>query len=110
MSIKSAFLAAAVAASALVGAAGAANAQTYWDREHPRQAEVFGRVAREEHRIMRDRRDGFISGYQAARLMRDDRRVAREDRFLSHMNGGYITRGEQRALNRQENFVGRRLP
>lgn len=109
MSIKTALFAAALAVSAVAGA-GAACAQTRWDQNHPRQSEVFHRDARQQREIRVDRRDGELTRGQAARLLRADHRVVREDRDFSRANGGYITKGQQLMLNRQENGVGRRLP
>ena len=109
MSIKTTLVAALVGVSA-VGAATAASAETRWDASHPRQHEVFNRVAHEEHRVIRDRHEGLISRGQATHLLRADHRIAREDRRMALRNGGHISRGEQHALNRQENAVGRRLP
>jgi hypothetical protein len=114
MSTKTILLAARITAAlgaiAVFGIAGAASAETRWDHNHPRQHEVFNRVAREEHRAVVDHREGLISGRQEHHILASDHRIAREDRHLSRVNGGYISRGEQRALNRQENRVGARLP
>ncbi len=110
MSIKTTLFAAALALAAAGGIAGAASAETRWDQNHPRQHEVFKRDIHQRREIIADRRAGELSRGQAARLLHADRRVVHEDRILARTNGGYITHGEQHALNRQENAVGRRLP
>jgi len=110
MSIKTTLFAAALALAAAGGIAGGASAETRWDHDHPRQHEVFKRDVRQRREIIADRRDGELSRGHAARLLHADRRVVHEDRILARANGGHITRGQQHALNRQENNIGRRLP
>jgi len=109
MLIKTTVVAALTGAVALTSFAGAACAQSRWGYAHPRQHEVLARVHRQEGTVRTDFRTGLISRGQAIRLMRDDRRVAHEDHMFARTNGGYITRGEQRFMNRQENFIGRRV-
>ncbi|MBV9556632.1 MAG: hypothetical protein JO254_06100 [Pseudolabrys sp.] len=84
-------------------------AETRWQRDHPRRTEVNRRLDRQDARINRERREGEISGAQARALHREDRQIRREERSMARTNGGYITRGEQRALNRQENAVSRQI-
>jgi hypothetical protein len=107
MSIKTKFIAALVGVSAVAGIAGSASAEGRWGYEHPRQHEVLARVHREERAVRTDYRDGLMSRREAVRLIGDDRRIAREDHYFARTNGGYITRGEQRFMNRQENGVAR---
>ena len=40
---------------------------------------------------------------------RQDRFIRSKERFMARQNGGHITRGEQRLLNRQENAVSREI-
>jgi hypothetical protein len=110
MSIKTSIIAITLGLTAVAGFASAASAETRWGYDHPRQHEVFNRDTYQRREIFRDVRDGELGRYQGERLLRDDNRIVREDRFFSRVNGGYITRGEQRFLNRQENSVGRRVP
>lgn len=109
VSFKTVLIAAFAGAIAVAGLAGAASAETRWGFDHPRQHEVLSRAYGQERAVRRDYRDGEISRDRAFRLIRDDRRVAREDRFFARTNGGYISRGEQRFMNRQETNVGARL-
>lgn len=102
-----------VAALGLVAAASiatGASAESRWDRHHPRQDEVFDRIHNQDHRIRADYRDGEIGRWREHRLLARDNRIGREDRFFSRVNGGYITRGEQRYMNRQENVTGAHIP
>jgi hypothetical protein len=78
-----------------------------FDRTHPRRAEVNDRLANQNRRIDTERRDGDISGAQAAQLHHDDRQIAQEERDMASQDGGHITRSEQTALNQQENVVSR---
>jgi hypothetical protein len=70
---------------------------------------VLGRVARQEHRVTVERRDGELSMRQAHRLRREDNRIAMQDRRDAFVNRGYITRMQQRHLNREENGVSRQI-
>ncbi|MBV8421926.1 MAG: hypothetical protein JOZ26_18110 [Hyphomicrobiales bacterium] len=103
-------IAAAVLALAASGVAVSANAETPWQRHHPRQSEVLRRDARERSAIREERREGDISGAKARRLLSEDRAIAREDHAMARADGGYITRADQRQMNRQENRVARQLP
>ncbi len=107
MSIKATLIAALVGVSAFTGLATAASAEGSWGYAHPRQHEVLTRVHRQERAARVDFRDGLISRRQAIRDIAADRRVASEDHYFARTNGGFITRGEQRFMNRQENGVAR---
>jgi hypothetical protein len=50
-----------------------------------------------------------MSPREGAYLHREDRAIRHEERSMAAANGGYITRGEQRMLNRQENSVSRHI-
>lgn len=91
------------------GAATGASAETTWAHNHPRQHEVLARTVHQEHRITRERREGEMSARRAHRLRAADVRIMRQDRRDAHINGGYITKGQQRHLNREENRVSRHI-
>jgi hypothetical protein len=99
----------AAAAFALVSSAGVASAETPWEQHHPRQDQVLDRTRIQERRITQERREGEINRFQAHRLRVADRRIAREDHRFARINGGYITKGQRRFLNRQENHVSHRI-
>jgi len=99
----------AFATTFLIGSAGSAFADTGWNASHPRRAEVNHRLANQNGKINQDRRDGELSRGQARQLHRDDHRIRQEERNMAALDGGHITRVDQRALNQQENAVNRQI-
>jgi hypothetical protein len=99
----------AIALTTLLGSAGAAFAQTVPDPGHPRVNEVQQRIDNQENRVDRGISDGQINGKQAAH---DDAKIAREQHSLNRdeaKDGGHITKGEQRNLNRRLNRGSRQI-
>jgi len=92
------------------GLSGSASAETRWERYHPRQDQVLDRDARLRADVRHEYREGDLTRRQATRLLRDDRAIAREDHAMARINGGYITTGEQRLIDRQETRLGRHVP
>jgi len=92
-------------AVALAGATGASATTTTWKTHHPRRAEVNARLARQNHRITVQRREGELTGRQAHELRAEDRGVRNQERFYASRDGGHITKAEQHRLNREENGV-----
>jgi hypothetical protein len=88
---------------------GAALAQTQWDREHPRRAEVNGRLENQDRRINQEVREGEITKGQAKQLHAEDHAIRQEERAMAKTNNGHITGAEQKALNQQENQVSRQI-
>ena len=76
-----------------------------WKKNHPRRAEVNGRLKNQNKRIKEGVEDGKITKEQAAELHKEDRHIRKEERAMAAKNGGHITKAEQRKLNRQENKV-----
>jgi prolyl oligopeptidase PreP (S9A serine peptidase family) len=99
----------AIALATLATSAASASAETLWQYNHPRRAEVNERLAYQNYRIDRGVADGRISPYEARRLHAEDRVIRHEERFMARFNGGHISRAEQRALNQQENAVSRQI-
>ncbi len=101
-----------VAAGALALSLGAglnaASAES-WAQNHPRRAEVNGRLDNQDARINKELREGEISKGQARALHQQDRAVRHEERDMASQNGGHITRGEQRVLNQQENAISHEI-
>ena len=91
------------------GTAGSTFADSAWERSHPRRDQVNDRLDNQSRRINREYREGEITGAQARGLHQDDRRIRREERHMASMNGGHITRAEQRSLDQQENWVSRQI-
>jgi hypothetical protein len=86
-----------------------ASAETLWQFNHPRRAQVNQRLDYQNYRINDGVEDGRISPYQAQRLHAEDRAIRNEERAMAGINGGYITPAQQRALNQQENVVSRQI-
>jgi uncharacterized protein HemX len=103
-------LSAAIVVAVLTGAAGAASADTQWQKDHPRREQVNNRLANQNKRIHQDVKNGTLSKSQAAALHKDDRQVRQEERDMASQNGGHITKSEQRVLNQQENGISRAIP
>lgn len=77
---------------------------------HPRRAEVNARVTVQKWRINQAEKHGKLTPAQAAALHTDDRDIRKEERFGAKLDGGHITKAEQRALNQQENAVSKKIP
>jgi hypothetical protein len=99
----------AIALAALGTSMTGASAETWWQANHPRRAEVNERLDYQNYRINRGVADGRISPYEAGRLHAEDRAIRGEERFMARFNGGGISPAEQRALNQQENAVSRQI-
>jgi hypothetical protein len=80
-----------------------------WKKEHPRRAEVNARLAHQDQRINKERKEGEITKGQAGKLHREDRQIRREERDMASQNGGHITKAEQKVLNQQENQVSKEI-
>ena len=89
--------------------AGAASAETPFQANHPRRAEVLSRDAHERAVIRAEGRDHVISRAREHRLLVADRHIARQEQRMARANGGFITHREQRTLNREENRVDRHI-
>ncbi len=96
----------------LIGSAGTAiaqNAAGVPDPGHPRINEVQQRIDNQENRVDRGISDGQINAKQAAH---DDAKLAREQNSLNRdeaKNGGHITKGEQKNLNKRLNKGSRQI-
>lgn len=99
----------AIAAATLMGAAFHASAETNWEKNHPRRAQVNARLANQNHRINKEVREGEISQAKANKLHAEDRSIRKEERTMARLNNSHITKAEQRALNQQENTVSRQI-
>jgi hypothetical protein len=104
-----ALIAATLAAASFAAFAQAAGTDANWAKNHPRRAEVNGRLANQNHRINKEVRQGEITKTQAAQLHQQDHAIRQEERTMASTNGGHITKTEQRALNQQENQVSREI-
>jgi hypothetical protein len=96
-----------LAALLATGVASSALAETQFQKDHPRRAEVNHRLNHQDRRIHHEVKDGQISHKQAAALHKDDRHIRGEERHMASRDNGHITKPEQRALNHQENGVSK---
>ncbi len=97
------------ASALLIGIAGAAHAESQWDKDHPRRAEVNKRLDNQNARINKEVKDGQISKAQGAKLHKEDHQIRQEERDMASQNNGHITKQEQVTLNQQENKVSRQI-
>ena len=70
------------------------HAETAWQKNHPRRAEVNKRLANQNGRINQGVKNGTLTKSQAARLHKDDRQVRQEERDMASQDGGHITKQE----------------
>jgi hypothetical protein len=109
MNTKSKFATVALGLAVVLASAAGASAETRWEAHHPRRAEVNHRLAREEHRIRVERREGELTARQARQLRAEDHGIRAQERFAASHHRGHITRAEQRHLNGEENGVSRQM-
>ena len=107
--LKTITLIGALSTLAILGVASSASAETRWEHNHPRRDEVVDRLQWQNARITTERREGELTFGQAQRLRAEDRGIFRQEQFEARLNGGHITRGEQYALNQEENVVSGRI-
>jgi len=98
---------AAAATVAVLGGSGFAQAETAWQKAHPRRTEVNARLKNQNRRIHNEVKEGDLTHAQAAQLHQDDRQIRQEEHDMASQNNGHITKTEQRALNQQENAVSK---
>jgi len=94
----------------LAGLAGTALAtETTWEKHHPRRDQVNDRLENQDKRIDKELKQGEITSTQAAALHKDDHAIRQEERDMASMDGGHISKVDQRALDQQENSVGKQI-
>ncbi|HUJ62887.1 MAG TPA: hypothetical protein VLX92_30500 [Kofleriaceae bacterium] len=99
----------ALLASATLFVAAPAFADGTWAANHPRRAQVNSRLANQNKRIDNGIKDHQLTDSQARRLHKEDKAIRSEERADAAVNGGHITKGEQRQINRQENAESRQI-
>ena len=81
-----------------------------WDKRHPRQAEVNGRLQNQENRVKEGEKDGELTKKEGNQINREDRAIYREEQRMKRRNGGnYLTPEQQARLNKQENRVSNQI-
>jgi hypothetical protein len=71
--------------------------------EHPRRNEVNTRVDNQRERINQGLKNGTLTPQEAKQLRANDRAIKAQEHADVKANGGYLTRGEQKRLNQEEN-------
>lgn len=71
--------------------------------EHPRRAEVNGRINSEDRRIEQGEKSGELTATQAKQLDGEVAGVKAQEKAEVAANGGYLTKGEQKQLNQELN-------
>lgn len=77
----------------------------FW-KNHPRRAEVLGRDRNINNRINNNK--GNLDGHYG-QLKAEDKAIRKQEQFDARANGGHITRGEQKQLNKEENHLNNQI-
>ena len=80
-----------------------------WAADHPRRAQVNQRLRNQNNRIRQEVKEGDLNKAQAGQLHHEDHMIRQEERDMAKVNGGYITKQQQGALNQQLNKVSGRI-
>ena len=99
----------AITAAFIGGATVNAMAESQFDKNHPRRAQVNKRLNNQNRRIHNEVKSGQISRSQAHQLHTEDHQVRQEERDMASQNGGHITKLEQGTLNQQENGISKQI-
>jgi predicted RND superfamily exporter protein len=84
-------------------------AETQWQKNHPRRAEVNKRLKNQNKRINQGVKNGTLTRQQAHQLHKEDHQIRQEERDMASQNGGHITKQEQKTLNQQENAASKQI-
>ncbi|MDB5803188.1 MAG: hypothetical protein JWN73_510 [Betaproteobacteria bacterium] len=96
---------AAVISTVMLAVSGSAMAETQWQKDHPRRAEVNSRINNQNAKTHNEVANGKLTPAQGAQLHKEDHQIRQEERTMAAQHGGHITKQDQRILNRQENQV-----
>lgn len=107
--MKSKLMAFAAAAALLTAALALPASAGDWKQDHPRRAEVNGRLNNQKRRANQGVKNGKLNKKQAHRIHHEDRVIRHEERHMAKRDGGHITKSDKRKLNRQENRVSRQI-
>lgn len=94
---------------AFLGLSNPINAQSKWEKNHPRRDQVNDRLAKQNTRIKDKVDDGKMSKAEAAKLHKHDHQMRQEERDMAAQNHGHITKQEEKTLNQQENRNSRAI-
>jgi len=99
----------AITTTLVAGVVRSANAETQWQKNHPRRTEVNARLKNQNKRINQGAKEGELNKAQAGKLHKEDSQIRQEERDMASQNGGHITKSEQKVLNQQENAVSKQI-
>ena len=77
--------------------------ETQWQKDHPRREQVNDRLANQNKRITKERKEGEITKAQAKNLRANDKTIRGEEKAMASQDGSHITKTDQKALNQQLN-------
>ena len=86
----------------LIAMLGATAVPAFAYGSHPRRLEVNGRLYNQNRRINQGVKDGQLTRQEAHTLRSNDRGIYREEGQMAKLDGGHITKADQRSLNQQE--------
>jgi hypothetical protein len=72
-------------------------------KNHPRRNQVNKRVKNQRKRINQGVASGKLTQQQANQLKANDAAIKQQEHADVKANGGYLTKGEQKQLNQEEN-------
>ncbi|MBS0255972.1 MAG: hypothetical protein JSS36_12405 [Proteobacteria bacterium] len=76
-----------------------------WQKNHPGRTEVNARIARQQHRITQQVKEGDLTTQQAQALRAQDHSIRQQERADAQADGnnGHLTRDQIKALNGELN-------
>jgi hypothetical protein len=77
--------------------------------KHPRRAEVNRRERHQQNRIANGIKSGRLNSSEAANLEGQESAIKTQERAEVKQNGGYLTKGQQRQLNQEENGLSHEI-
>jgi hypothetical protein len=95
-----------VLAAALIASACSPSYAGKFADNHPRREQVIDRNQGTRNRLNADK--GELGGHYG-QLKAENRAIHRQEKIDARANGGYITKGEQRQLNREHNHLNKQI-
>jgi hypothetical protein len=83
--------------------------QEEWKENHPRQHQVLHRANREQTRINHLYKEGKITSQQRDEMLERAKTIKQENHADSKANGGYITKDQQKVMNKQANQLNKEI-
>jgi len=78
-------------------------------QRHPRRAEVNGRFRHQQGRIANGVTTGRLNAGEAANLEGQEAAIKHQERSEVRANGGFLTKGQQRQLNQEQNGLSHEI-